>query len=70
MQFEANLERVISGLMSDEVMCACDEQIGIVEGDDEAGASHTVQMFRAFKNKNVNVVRLFRNSDHSCICNY
>uniref|UniRef100_A0A9J2PMT9 Uncharacterized protein n=1 Tax=Ascaris lumbricoides TaxID=6252 RepID=A0A9J2PMT9_ASCLU len=53
----ANLERVISGLMSDEVMCACDEQIGIVEGDDEAGASHTVQMFRAFKNKNVNVIR-------------
>ncbi|VDK17340.1 unnamed protein product [Anisakis simplex] len=57
-----NLERVLSGLMSDEVMMACDEQVGIAEGDDGAGASHAVQMFRAFRNKNVDAMRQIASS--------
>uniref|UniRef100_A0A183UV28 WD_REPEATS_REGION domain-containing protein n=1 Tax=Toxocara canis TaxID=6265 RepID=A0A183UV28_TOXCA len=45
------------GLLSDEVMCACDEQIGVAEGEHEAGASQAMQMFRALKNKNVDAMR-------------
>lgn len=42
--------------MSEEVMLACDEQVGVAEMDDEAGASQAVQMFRALKNKNIAAV--------------
>ena len=46
----------MKGLVSEEVLVACDEQIGVAEGDDEAGASQAVQMFRAFRNRNINAV--------------
>lgn len=55
----ANLERIVNGQLSEEVMMACDEQVGISETDDEAGASQAVQMFRALKNKNITAVRNF-----------
>lgn len=49
----ANLDRIVSGLLADEVWAACDEQVGVAEGDDQAGASSAMQMFRALRNKNV-----------------
>lgn len=52
----ASLERVVGGQMSEEILAACSEQIGVAEIDDEAGASQAVQMLRAFKNKNIHAV--------------
>uniref|UniRef100_A0A0R3RAY5 DUF3535 domain-containing protein n=1 Tax=Brugia timori TaxID=42155 RepID=A0A0R3RAY5_9BILA len=34
-------------------LAACNEQIGVAEIDDEAGASQAIQMLRALKNKNI-----------------
>lgn len=42
--------------MSEEILAACNEQVGVAEIDDEAGASQAVQMFRALRNKNIFVV--------------
>ncbi|MFH4974008.1 hypothetical protein AB6A40_000717 [Gnathostoma spinigerum] len=53
----ANLERIVTGLMSDEVMAACDEQVGVEDGQDEAGASQAIQMLRAVRNKNLSAIR-------------
>ncbi|TKR76232.1 hypothetical protein L596_017399 [Steinernema carpocapsae] len=53
----ANLDRIVNGIWTDEVMGACDEQIGITDGGDEAGASQAVQMFRAFRHKNMAAIR-------------
>lgn len=52
----ANLDRIVTGLVTEDVMEACNEQIGLADIEDEAGASHAVQMFRALKNKNVAAV--------------
>lgn len=43
--------------MAEEILLACNEQVGVAEIDDEAGASQAVQMLRALKNKNILVVR-------------
>ncbi|KAK0414604.1 hypothetical protein QR680_011521 [Steinernema hermaphroditum] len=53
----ANLDRIVNGIWTDEVMAACDEQIGVTDGGDEAGASQAVQMFRAFRHKNIAAIR-------------
>uniref|UniRef100_A0A915Q1S3 Anaphase-promoting complex subunit 4 WD40 domain-containing protein n=1 Tax=Setaria digitata TaxID=48799 RepID=A0A915Q1S3_9BILA len=53
----ASLERIVNEQMSEEIMTACDEQIGVAEINDEAGASQAVQMLRALKNKNISVVK-------------
>lgn len=42
--------------MSEEILVACNEQVGVAEIDDEAGASQAVQMLRALRNKNILVV--------------
>uniref|UniRef100_A0A1I7VUE0 WD repeat-containing protein 7 n=1 Tax=Loa loa TaxID=7209 RepID=A0A1I7VUE0_LOALO len=49
----ASLERIVNGQMSEEILAACNEQIGVAEIDDEVGASQAVQMFRALRNKNI-----------------
>ncbi|CEF62967.1 Rabconnectin-3B [Strongyloides ratti] len=54
-----NLERIITGLYVDEIMDACDEQIGLYDVNDSAGAAQAVQLLRAIKNKNLNVVKKF-----------
>ncbi|VDM11954.1 unnamed protein product [Wuchereria bancrofti] len=52
-----SLERIVNGQMSEEILAACDEQIGVAEIDDEAGASQAVQMLRALRNKNILVMK-------------
>uniref|UniRef100_A0A915CN11 WD_REPEATS_REGION domain-containing protein n=1 Tax=Ditylenchus dipsaci TaxID=166011 RepID=A0A915CN11_9BILA len=52
-----NLDRIVTGLITEDVMEACKEQIGLMDAEDEAGASQAVQMFRALKNKNVAVIK-------------
>lgn len=54
----ANLDRIVTGLITEDVIEACKEQIGLADIEDEAGASQAVQMFRALKNKNVATVFL------------
>lgn len=49
----------MTGTISEEILSACEEQVGIIEGDDEAGASQAIQMLRAFRNKNINAVSKF-----------
>ncbi|VDO43375.1 unnamed protein product, partial [Onchocerca flexuosa] len=49
----ASLERIVNGQMSEEILTACNEQVGVAEIDDEAGASQAVQMLRALRNKNI-----------------
>jgi len=53
----ANLDRIVTGLVSEEVMEACNERSEIYDGDDEAGANQAMQMLRAIKNKNLAAVK-------------
>ncbi|PAV62290.1 hypothetical protein WR25_03965 isoform D [Diploscapter pachys] len=54
----ANIDRIVTGLLGEDVFAACDEQIGREEGTDETtGASHAVQMLRAIKHKNIDAVK-------------
>ncbi|CAI5446025.1 unnamed protein product [Caenorhabditis angaria] len=53
----ANLDRIVTGLLAEDVMIACDEQIGIEEGTDETSAHHAVQLIRALKHKNIDAVK-------------
>uniref|UniRef100_A0A914GXQ8 WD_REPEATS_REGION domain-containing protein n=1 Tax=Globodera rostochiensis TaxID=31243 RepID=A0A914GXQ8_GLORO len=56
----ANLDRIVAGLTTDEVMDACTEQLDISPGDDvenELFASHPVQILRALKQKNIAALR-------------
>lgn len=53
------LDRIVTGLTTEDVMDACNEQVGLADVEDEAGASQAVQMLRALKNKNVAAVRGF-----------
>ncbi|CAB3403143.1 unnamed protein product [Caenorhabditis bovis] len=53
----ANLDRIVTGLLAEDVMVACDEQIGIEEGTDETSAHHAVQLIRALKHKNIEAVK-------------
>lgn len=54
--FLANLDRIVTGLVTEDIMEACKEQIGLTDLEDEAGASQAIQMLRALKNKNVAAV--------------
>uniref|UniRef100_A0A0N4ZTC0 WD_REPEATS_REGION domain-containing protein n=1 Tax=Parastrongyloides trichosuri TaxID=131310 RepID=A0A0N4ZTC0_PARTI len=54
-----NLERIVTGLYVDEIMEACDEQIGLSDVNDNAGAAQAVQFLRALKNKNLTAVKKF-----------
>lgn len=51
-----NLDRIVGGILASDVIDACEEQTGVVEIEDKAGASQAVRMFRAFKHKNVDAV--------------
>ena len=53
----ANLDRIVTGLVTEDIMEACKEQIGLADVEDEAGASQAIQMLRALKNKNVAAIR-------------
>jgi WD40 repeat protein len=53
----ANLDRIVTGLVSEDVMEACNEQTGVFDWDDEAGANPAMQMLRALKNKNLAAVK-------------
>uniref|UniRef100_A0A183BNY2 WD_REPEATS_REGION domain-containing protein n=1 Tax=Globodera pallida TaxID=36090 RepID=A0A183BNY2_GLOPA len=56
----ANLDRIVAGLTTDEVMDACTEQLDISPGEDvenELFASHPVQILRALKQKNIAALR-------------
>lgn len=53
----ANLDRIATGLLAEDIMTACDEQIGVEEGTDETSAHHAVQLIRALKNKNMEAVK-------------
>uniref|UniRef100_A0A7E4VMZ0 WD_REPEATS_REGION domain-containing protein n=1 Tax=Panagrellus redivivus TaxID=6233 RepID=A0A7E4VMZ0_PANRE len=62
----ANLDRIVTGLVSEDVMEACNEQAGVADGDDEAGANQATQMLRALKNKNLAAVKkIALNTDRS-----
>lgn len=50
------MDRIVTGLVTEDVIEACKEQIGLADIEDEAGASQAVRMFRALKNKNVAAV--------------
>lgn len=52
-----NLDRIVTGLVTEDVMEACKEQIGLVDVEDEAGASQAIQMLRAMKNKNLTAIK-------------
>ncbi|KAI6240020.1 hypothetical protein M3Y99_00485600 [Aphelenchoides fujianensis] len=52
-----NLDRIVAGILSVDVIEACQEQAGLAEYEDEAGASQAIQMLRAIKNKNVAAIR-------------
>ncbi|CAI4229926.1 unnamed protein product [Auanema sp. JU1783] len=49
----ANLDRIVTGLVAEEVLSACDEQIGREEGCDETVAPSAILMMRALKNKSM-----------------
>lgn len=51
-----NLDRIVGGILSADVMEACDEQVGVTEVEDRAGASSAVRMLRALKHKNMDAV--------------
>ncbi|CAD6188336.1 unnamed protein product [Caenorhabditis auriculariae] len=53
----ANIDRIVSGLVAEDVMAACDEQIGREEGTDETSANNAVQLIRAIKHKNIDAVK-------------
>uniref|UniRef100_A0AC34RE37 Uncharacterized protein n=2 Tax=Panagrolaimus sp. JU765 TaxID=591449 RepID=A0AC34RE37_9BILA len=53
----ANLDRIVTGLVSEEIMEACNERSSSYDGDDEAGANQAMQMLRAIKNKNLAAVK-------------
>ncbi|KAI6215429.1 hypothetical protein M3Y94_00384300 [Aphelenchoides besseyi] len=52
-----NLDRIVAGILSVDVIEACQEQAGLAEYEDEAGASQAVQILRAIKHKNVAAIR-------------
>lgn len=49
----------MTGLVAEEIMQACDEQIGRNEGSDETAASSAVQLMRALKHKNMEAVSIY-----------
>uniref|UniRef100_A0A914PX59 Uncharacterized protein n=1 Tax=Panagrolaimus davidi TaxID=227884 RepID=A0A914PX59_9BILA len=53
----ANLDRIVTGLIAEEIIEGCKEQIGIYEYSDEAGANQATQMLRAIKHKNLAAVK-------------
>lgn len=55
----ANLDRIVTGLVSEEIMEACNERSSSYDGDDEAGANQAMQMLRAIKNKNLAAVKRY-----------
>lgn len=54
-----NLDRVVNGLMAEEILNACAEQEGVFEVDDDSGGNAAQQMLRAVKSKNLAAVRSF-----------
>ncbi|VDP07804.1 unnamed protein product [Heligmosomoides polygyrus] len=53
----ANLERIVTGVMAEEVLSACDEQIGKEEGTDQAAAPQAVVLMRALRNRGMDMVK-------------
>ncbi|CAJ0941220.1 unnamed protein product, partial [Mesorhabditis belari] len=53
----ASIERIVSGPQGDDIFMACDEQIGVAEGSDEAGATQAVQLIRALKHRNIDAAK-------------
>ncbi|CAJ0578746.1 unnamed protein product, partial [Mesorhabditis spiculigera] len=53
----ASIERVVRGLQAEDILAACDEQIGVEEGRDEAGATQAVQLMRALKHRNIDAMK-------------
>lgn len=51
-----NLDRIVAGILSVDVLEACKEQTDLAEVEDEAGASSAVRMLRAIKHKNIEAV--------------
>ena len=53
-----NLDRIVAGILSVDVIEACKEQQDLAELEDETSASSAVQMLRAIKNKNMSAVSI------------
>lgn len=60
------MDRIVTGLVTEDIMEACKEQIGLTDVEDEAGASQAIQMLRALKNKNVAAVIIFLCLGYTC----
>uniref|UniRef100_A0A0N5ABB1 WD_REPEATS_REGION domain-containing protein n=1 Tax=Syphacia muris TaxID=451379 RepID=A0A0N5ABB1_9BILA len=51
-----SLERVVKGIVSEEILLGCEEQIRGEDFNDETGASQAVQMIRAVRYRNIDAV--------------
>ncbi|CAD5215974.1 unnamed protein product [Bursaphelenchus okinawaensis] len=59
-----NLDRIVGGVLATDVLAASEEQSGVTEIDDKAGANQAVRMLRAIKNKNMDAIKqVVSNSD-------
>ncbi|KAE9419755.1 hypothetical protein Angca_004123 [Angiostrongylus cantonensis] len=52
----ANMDRVVTGVAAEEVLTACDEQIGKEEGTDHTTASQAVVIMRALRYRGIDMV--------------
>ncbi|ETN84731.1 WD domain, G-beta repeat protein [Necator americanus] len=53
----ASMDRVVTGVVAEEVLAACDEQIGREEGTDEAAASHAVVLMRTLRYRGMDMMK-------------
>ncbi|WKY03000.1 hypothetical protein Q1695_016360 [Nippostrongylus brasiliensis] len=53
----ANLDRVVNGVLAEEILAACDEQIGKDEGTDQTAAPHAVVLMRALRYRGMDMVK-------------
>lgn len=51
------MDRVVTGVVAEEVLAACDEQIGREEGTDQAAAPHAVVLMRTLRYRGMDMVR-------------
>ncbi|KAL6725465.1 hypothetical protein Aduo_007515 [Ancylostoma duodenale] len=53
----ANMDRVVTGVVAEEVLAACDEQIGREEGTDQAAAPHAVVLMRTLRYRGMDMMK-------------
>ncbi|VDM53829.1 unnamed protein product [Angiostrongylus costaricensis] len=61
----ANMDRVVTGVAAEEVLTACDEQIGKEEGTDHTTASQAVVIMRALRYRGIDMMKGRSNNPES-----